>query len=188
MEALRTEDVSLIHLTMDHTHGIAQLANDPGIAMFLRDIFPSPYTLEDAVALIHIVESRDPLENFGIGYKGKLAGVIGAHPHHDIHKHTAELGYWLGRPYMNRGIGTLAIGLMLHYCFDIVGYLRVQAITFENNPRSMRVLEKNAFKKEGIMRDYIIKNNNMYDAHLYALTEADYRNIKRSYFGDPIFT
>jgi RimJ/RimL family protein N-acetyltransferase len=159
---------------------LAELADNIKVAQFLRDIFPHPYTLQNAHQFIAFTKIKVPLENFGIFENDHFCGVIGAHPHDDIHRHTAELGYWLGEPFWNRSIMTKAVSLMLQYCFDVVGYKRVQAIAFDSNPASMHVLEKNQFQKEGVMRKHIYKNDVYYDAHLYAMLDEDYQAIKKA--------
>lgn len=173
------ENLRLKPLTIDDAERLADLADNGNIARFLRDIFPQPYTSQDARQFISFTQSKSPLENFGIFENDIFCGVIGAHPYDDIHRHSAEMGYWLGEPFWNKGITTGAVSLMLDYCFDTVGYKRVQAIAFDSNPSSMRVLQKNHFQKEGIMRQHIYKKGIYYDAHLYAILKEDYQAIKK---------
>ena len=68
----------------------------------------------------------------------------------DIHRYTAELGYWLGEPYWNRGLMTEAVKLMKDYAFDTFPQLqRLYSVLFSNNLSSARVLEKVRFQCEG---------------------------------------
>ncbi len=58
------------------------------------------------------------------------------------------IGYWLGRPYWGRGVGTLALGQFL---------LRepnrpLYADPFAENTASVRLLEKHAFRRSGTVR------------------------------------
>ena len=170
-------EVKIAKLSMDDAPKLAQLANNPSIAGFLRNIFPSPYELKDAEWFIPMTLSKDPTENFGIYLNEHFCGICGAHPFDDIHNRTAEIGYWLGQPYWGQGIATIAIQQLIKYCFETVKYSRIQAITFDNNIGSMRVLEKNALIKEGIMRKHIYKNGVYYDAHLYGITDDEYRTL-----------
>lgn len=50
--------------------------------------------------------------------------------------------------------------------WDIV---RISAEIFASNTGSQRVLEKNGFQREGILRQSIYKNGKLMDSHLYAL-------------------
>ena len=154
---------------------IVQLANEPEISKYLRDAFPHPYTLSDGQSFYEWVQKQNPTENLPMHKGADQVGIIGAHPHPDIHRYTAELGYWIGKKYWNQGIVTKAIDLMLHYCFEELDFKRVQAITFDSNIPSMQVLEKNYFKKEGILRRIILKNGQFFDAHLYALLREEYK-------------
>ena len=62
------------------------------------------------------------------------------------HPGTANLGYWIGQPYWNRGYASEAVRLA---CWLAFRWLRAQAITswvFRGNDASRRVLEKNGFR------------------------------------------
>ena len=174
-------EITIAKLTMEDAPKLSELANNPAVAGFLRNIFPSPYLLEHAEWFIPMTLSKDPTENFGIYLNEQFCGICGAHPFNDIHYKTAEIGYWLGEPYWGQGIGSIAINLLLNYCFEKVKYSRVQAITFDSNIGSMRVLEKNGFIKEGIMRKHILKNGQYYDAHLYGMTDDEYMKLTTLY-------
>ena len=44
----------------------------------------------------------------------------------------------------------------------------IYATAFETNKASQRVLEKNGFVKEGLIRDKFFKDNKWHNAYLYA--------------------
>lgn len=169
--------VQLKKLRIEDAAALSKLADNHRVSQFLRDSFPSPYTVEMAEGFIPMTLTKDPTENFGIYLDDKFCGICGAHPYDDIHRNSAEIGYWIGEPYWGKGIMTKAMRLLISYCFEQVGYKRVQAITFDNNVGSMRILEKNGFIKEGIMRKHIMKANKYYDAHLYSMIDTDYHKL-----------
>ena len=71
---------------------------------------------------------------------GVVLGVIGLIlPSAD---EPAEMGYWLGRRYWNRGYMTEAAGLLLRHAFRDLGLDRVRAGAFPGNAASVRVQEK----------------------------------------------
>lgn len=61
----------------------------------------------------------------------------------------AEVGYWVGTPYWNCGIGTEALRLVVDYCFDQMGFNRLWGTHFVDNPASGRVMEKCGFTPTG---------------------------------------
>jgi RimJ/RimL family protein N-acetyltransferase len=54
------------------------------------------------------------------------------------------------------------------YAFDVLEMERVQAMVFEWNPASARVLEKNGYAFEGRMRRSIFKDGRLLDSLLYS--------------------
>lgn len=61
----------------------------------------------------------------------------------------AELGYWIGKPYWNRGLCTEALRAMVDHCFNTVGYETLWSDYFVDNPASGRVMEKCGFRDTG---------------------------------------
>ena len=60
-----------------------------------------------------------------------------------------ELGYWIGKPYWNRGLCTEALRAMVDYCFNTVGYETLWSDYFVDNPASGRVMERCGFRDTG---------------------------------------
>ena len=58
------------------------------------------------------------------------------------------VGYWLGRPYWGRGVGSLALGLFLRRETNRPLY----ADPFAENTASVRLLEKHGFRRTGTVR------------------------------------
>jgi RimJ/RimL family protein N-acetyltransferase len=94
----------------DDAADLARHANDTGVAANLRDAFPDPYTVDDANIFLARVIIDQPIINFYLDIGGRAAGGIGLRLGSDIHRRTAEFGYWLGRAYWNRGIMSEAVG------------------------------------------------------------------------------
>jgi len=62
-----------------------------------------------------------------------------------------------------------AVKLVVDYAFASFDIHRLHAGVFGNNPRSMRVLEKAGFVKEGVLKNAIVKNGIVLDEHVYGL-------------------
>jgi [ribosomal protein S5]-alanine N-acetyltransferase len=88
---------------------LARYADNPRIAAMMRDAFPSPYTLGDAHRFIALATSPGNNRFLAIVVDGAACGGIGIHPLDDVHRRTAEIGYWLAEPYWGRGIVTDAV-------------------------------------------------------------------------------
>lgn len=147
---------------------LVALGDNINVAKWLANLFPHPYRLEDADEWIAAASRETPQENLAIVRDGELVGGVGVKPMRDVHAGTGEIGYWLGEPYWGRGIATRALGMMVEYAFDELLFVRLQALVFAGNAASMRVLEKNGFVREGVMRKHVRKNGVITDAVLYA--------------------
>ena len=144
-------------------------ANNPHIADFLLDRFPAPYTLDDAMSWIALMQNQDPMLSFAIDIEGDAVGAVGLELRNDIYRKAPLIGYWLGKDYWGHGIMTEAVKLVTAYAFANLDVVRLQAGILGNNPKSMRVLEKSGFTKEGILRNAIFKNGVVLDEHIYGL-------------------
>jgi RimJ/RimL family protein N-acetyltransferase len=87
-----------------------------------------------------------------------------------VHRYTAELGYWLGESYWNRGLMSEAVKLMKDYVFDTFPQLqRLYAEPFSSNPSSAKVLEKAGFQFEGRLRKTVVnRDGNILDQLMYS--------------------
>jgi len=149
-------------------------ANNRKIWLNVRDRFPHPYTAADARAWIEIraADAGNPY-NFAIEFEGDAIGGIGMEFFTDVHRLTAEIGYWLGEPFWGRGFATIALRAVTGYAFATFDLRRIQATVYEWNPASMRVLEKAGFQLEGRLRNYVVKEGRVGDVLMYAKLRAD---------------
>jgi ribosomal-protein-alanine N-acetyltransferase len=144
-------------------------ANNRSIWLNLRDRFPHPYTDADARAWLAMqaAQQGEP-HNFAIEFAGEAIGGIGLEFMTDVHRLTAEIGYWLGESMWGRGFATIAVGAVTRHAFATFGLRRVQATVYEWNPASARVLEKAGYVLEGRLRNYVVKDGRVGDALMYA--------------------
>jgi len=120
----------------DDKHSLIENANNRNVAINLRDQFPYPYTDIDAVEWLSNTTTSTFGRNqyFAIEVENKAVGGISIECGKDIHRYTAELGYWLGEPYWNRGLMMEAVKLMKDYAFDTFPQLqRLYSVPFSNN-------------------------------------------------------
>lgn len=147
---------------------VQRYANNRKLWMNLRDLFPHPYTLDDAHAFLRHVMNEKPITTFAIAMPSEAIGCIGLQIGRDIHCKTAELGFWLGEPFWGRGIMSEAVGELTRCAFGVFDLERVFAEPFASNRASARVLEKAGFVCEGRLRASIFKDNKRLDSFLYA--------------------
>ena len=154
----------------DDAADLARHANDTSVAANLRDAFPNPYTVDDANIFLARVINDEPMINFCLDIGGSTAGGIGLRLGSDIHRRTAEFGYWLGRAYWNRGIMSEAVGAFSDAAFEAFDLHRLYAEPFANNTASARVLEKAGFVLEARLKNNVMKAGQLLDSLVYAKT------------------
>ncbi|MFC2104121.1 GNAT family N-acetyltransferase [Bacteroidota bacterium] len=152
---------------------LAKNANNKKIWNNLKDEFPYPYTEMAAKQWIVIANQDKPLTNFAIIYKGTAVGGIGIIVQTDVFRRNAEIGYWLGEKYWNKGISTLALNAMVQYAFETFEINRLFANVFESNIASIRVLKKCGFTEEVCLKKSVIKNNQIQDCFIYSIHRSD---------------
>jgi ribosomal-protein-alanine N-acetyltransferase len=81
---------------------------------------------------------------------------------------TASIGYWVGEKYAGKGLMVEALQLLVDHAFNTLRLHRLEAACIPDNNRSVRVLEKAGFAREGLQRSYLKINGIWQDHFLYA--------------------
>lgn len=162
------DKVKLRRLRDSDLHQLAVYANNEKVRVNLRDGFPNPYAITDAEKFKNMVDAQNPVTFFAIEYRGAYVGNISLSVGCDVYKKSAEIGYFVGEPYWDRGIASVAVELMTKWGFEKLDVVRIHAGVFEFNISSQRVLEKCGYVKEGIFKQAIVKNGELYDEIRYA--------------------
>lgn len=171
-----TMNVSIRKWQKSDAAALSAILSDREVLNNLRDGIPYPYTESDAEEYISAMNSADQNEVFGyaVVVDGEVAGSVGAFRQQNIHRRTAELGYYLARSHWGKGIMTSAVMQLCDAVFEQSDILRIYAEPFDYNIGSRRVLEKSGFKLEGTMRQNAFKNGKVLDMLLFSLTRDDW--------------
>lgn len=156
---------------MEDVKDVAHYANNERIAANLRNVFPYPYTLEDAEDYVRsCVENTEERQICrAIVVDGKVVGSIGVFCGSDVYERSAEMGYWLAEEFWGQGIMTEAAKRICTQAFEQFDIVRIFAEPYAYNTGSRRVLEKAGFSLEGIMKNGVYKNGKLCDYCMYAL-------------------
>ena len=141
----------------------------------LRDGLPYPYTEQDGKEFISAMLSADENETFAFAIivDDMVIGSIGIFRQDNIHRQTAELGYYIAEEYWGKGIMTEAVKQICEYVFANSDIIRIYAEPFAYNIASCRVLEKVGFQYEGTLRSNAVKNGKVIDMEMYSLLKAE---------------
>ena len=85
----------------------------------------------------------------------------------DVYRKDSEIGYYLLQEVYSKGIMTEAVRQICEIAFEKLDIVRITGMVYEPNIASKKVLERNNFLLEGVMKQAVIKNNNIYDLCIY---------------------
>lgn len=143
---MRTRRLRLRPLTPEDGPRIAAFAGDWDVARMTARV-PHPYP---AATANHWIDDLAPGEVVhGIEYKGELIGLCGYLPGGDG---SAEIGYWIGKPWWGQGFATEAARALVNHCFGRARLRRLTCCHFVDNPASARVIAKLGFELVGPCR------------------------------------
>ncbi|KAL2818032.1 acyl-CoA N-acyltransferase [Aspergillus granulosus] len=181
----------LSHASPTDAPSLAHHANNPLIAKWMRNAFPSPYTLDNANFWISFTEAQSPKLDFAIctpdttddtKRTGIVIGAIGLKPKDDVYHRTMEVGYWIGEEYWGRGIASEALEVFTGWAFaaqELKHVGRLEAEVFEGNGGSCKVLEKAGFVLEGRRRRAVEKGGVVLDVLVYGLLKEEFASGSR---------
>jgi ribosomal-protein-alanine N-acetyltransferase len=163
------DEIVLRRWRPDDLDALVHYANNRKIWLNLRDRFPHPYTRSDAEAWIAFcLTEAEPILQFAIEYRREAIGGIGFERHIDVHRFTAEVGYWIAEPFWGQGIASAALQRATDYGFNRLNLERIEAMVFAGNAASARALEKNGYSFEGRLQRSVFKDGRFLYGLLYS--------------------
>lgn len=97
----------------------------------------------------------------------KMIGTIGFNTISFTHK-RGDISYDLSPAYWGKGIMLKSMKNILKFSDEVIGLARIQATTIRENIRSINLLERCGFSKEGILRQYEIVQDKRTDFYMFA--------------------
>lgn len=165
---LETERLVLRPWQKGDEEALVRHADNRQVWLNLRDLFPHPYTLDDARDFIAMNHLRSgPPTNLAIELAGEPIGSVGLHPLSDVSRFTAEIGYWIGKAFWGRGLAAEALRRFTDYAFEHFPFERLEGWIFATNPSSGRVLEKAGYAYEATLCRSAFKDGRFLDCHIY---------------------
>ena len=176
LPALRTERLLLRGFSPADAPRVQALAGSAEVASTTLTV-PHPY--EDGMAEAWIqghAAAWEAGKRLSLAITTEADGLIGAIGLSLVPAHrNAEVGYWIGVPYWNRGFATEAAGAVLAYGFGELGLHRIVGRYFARNPASGGVLRKLGMRHEGTLREHVWRWGRWEDLECYAILEGEWR-------------
>ncbi|MDR2234597.1 MAG: GNAT family N-acetyltransferase [Chryseobacterium sp.] len=166
---IETERLILSRLKEEDLDAVTEYLQDR-IYSDLTSNIPFPYARKDAEFWLKM---SDDAFNGNTGYtfairnkQGQIMGAIGLHDRDDD---KAELGYWMGKPFWNKGYVTEAAKALIEFGFRELQVHKIYATYFLHNPASGRIMEKIGMEEEALLKQHIRKDDAYLDVMMYSV-------------------
>jgi RimJ/RimL family protein N-acetyltransferase len=173
--------VELVSMEPHHFAALEKVAKDRRVWEFY------PYDGSDSTTFQQLfktsLDERDNGNQFPFTIYHKSSNlVIGSTRFMDIqpkHKKLEIGSTWLHPNYWATEVNPECKLLLLQYCFETLGTVRVQLKTDERNLRSRKAIEKVGGQFEGIFRNDMIRDNNTRrNSAYYSIVEEEWEEKK----------
>ena len=177
---LKTQRLLLNRPVQSDTDDLIKLLNaDSAFSENTLNI-PFPYKIEDAQFFMENLVNKgfEDQTNFTFAIRQKeqpaLIGAIGIHI--DFKNNKAELGYWLGKDFWNRGFVTEALKEVIRFGFTDLHLNKLYASHFPHNPASGKIMMNCGMNLEAQLKEEYFKNGKHIDVLRYSILKTDFEN------------
>lgn len=120
---------------------------------------------------------KESIVKWGIFQKShsdQLVGIIEAMEFNQK-VNMVTIGYYLAEDYWGKGLASDAVNILVKFLFEEVNINRIQAEVMPLNEASKKVLQKNGFLKEGLLRQAKVwSGKGVVDLEIYGLLKEEY--------------
>ena len=167
---LVTHRLAMKKLTLDHADSVLRhFANDEINRFSDSSNAENP---EDAAEIIewglHIFDRQTG------AFMGEVNYTVRRDSNNFIHR--VELGYDLGVQHWGKGFMTEAVSAAIPYIFSLENINRIEAVIHPGNLRSQKVVERQGFTREAVLREYAVKNGEYWDMMMYSLLKRKWQD------------
>ncbi|WP_078431521.1 GNAT family N-acetyltransferase [Metabacillus halosaccharovorans] len=185
LEILEGEHVILLPMQKHHMQGLYEAGCDRNIWTHLPKEIASFDDMKDFVESALYKKEKGAEFPFVIIQK-ETNKIIGSTRFLDISplNKSLEIGWtWLHPSVWGTQINEECKYLLLSYCFEELGAIRVQFKTDERNFRSQKAIERIGGMKEGILRNHMIRKDGTYrNSVYYSVIESEWDEVKQKNF------
>jgi ribosomal-protein-alanine N-acetyltransferase len=176
LPVLLTERLRLRMLCADDVAALFEIFGDPDVMRY----WSSP-PLEDVDAARVLFEeirrhfAARTLFQWGVARKDDDRVIGTATLFHIDHDHRrGEIGAAIARAHWGAGLGNEAVGALIRFAFEDLDFHRLEADPDPNNLASIRMIERQGFKREGYLRERYFLDGKPQDALYYGLLRREW--------------
>ncbi|MEK5038348.1 GNAT family N-acetyltransferase [Sporosarcina sp. FSL K6-3457] len=175
---IETERLILRQVTTeDATDMFAYLSDQDVVEPMGLDPFETVKDVWDEIGWYTSIYEEGTGIRWGITLKdsGKVIGSCGFL--NRIPKHyRAEVGYEVSKDYWGQGIASEALEAVVKYGYHHLQLERIEALIEPANVASQKLVEKQGFEKEGLLRHYEFARGKFDDLYMYSIIKTDFQS------------
>jgi len=176
LPTLETPRLRLRWLRDDDLPSLFAIFGDPEAMRYWSS--PAVTSLDEVAATVERIRTsfatREVLQwGFADRTTDEILGTTTLHRINWTHR-RAEIGYALNRAHWGKGLASEAVGAAIGFAFETLGLHRIEADTDPRNGRSVGVLEKLGFVREGLLKERYHVGGEVQDALLLGLLRPDW--------------
>ena len=175
---LESERLLLKPIQIENAIDVFEYRSDTDINRFLNFV---PQTIQDVESFIgkNPKEFNNPESWFQLVIvektTNKVIGDLGVHFFGNENLQV-ELGYTLNKKYHGKGYASEVMKMIVDYLFDKYNKHRIIASVDPDNKKSIKLLERAGFKKEGHFRESLYFKGVWVDDVIYAILKKEWKS------------
>jgi ribosomal-protein-alanine N-acetyltransferase len=173
---LETERLVLRELTPADPASILVIWGDPEVQRYNGRVLGDLGEAQVVIAELRASFAAHTQIAWAVTLRARV-GVLGVVDFHswDRYHRRAEIGYSLARGAWGQGIASEAVLAVIEFGFSRMGLHRIEALTITDNLRSLRLLERFGFHREGTRRECSLEDDGAFhDSAIYGLLESEF--------------
>ena len=175
---IHTDRLTLRKPTYDDVQPLLELSQDDEVMLYYgMEPFKEEKQSRDEIEWFLKIWREGTGTRWVITLKGEddLIGEIGFYEYKKKHR-RAEIGYKLLRSHWREGYMTEALVGMLEYMYGTLDLNRVQALVDPRNEASLRLIEKQGFQRDGLLRSYEYERGAYVDLYMLSLLREEWES------------
>lgn len=177
---METERLILREATKDDVKDMFVYLSDPEVVKHMgMGPFQSAEDVLEELEWYKSIREQGTGIRWGIALKdsGKIIGSCGFL--NRIPKHyRSEIGYELSKEHWGKGIASEALEKVIKYGFEHLKLERIEALIEPENVPSQKLVERQGFIREGLLRHYEYTCGKFDDLYMYSILKGDLLNAR----------
>jgi|SRR5690625_2914714 len=174
---LETDRLILRQVTSDDANSLLTYLSDIDVMKYMGlEPFKSIDDALDEISWYKSIFEKGTGIRWGITLKGQREIIGSCGFLNKVAQHyRAELGFELSKEHWGKGIASEAIEAVICYGFEQMNLQRIEALIEPPNIPSQKVVERQGFMREGLLRSYEYTCGKFDDLYMYSLLKQEYK-------------